>query len=323
MAAPAETLEGEETAEEAQAEHDAREAFKKEAGCVADHMLTCEGEEYKPVCASTRSMDRETEEHTWMRKTFSNECSARSHGFSGKCKRYLTEGSCEEGAAYPDLDAEPSDEEAAAAAAEENPDDFKPAETDADPDGYDADAAAEGEAAAEQATAYEPPPTDPEAERLRGEYDAKRSEIDKLNDKERELKDTLDQDFGPSKVYEPLQHECFSITHGEWIYEICPYKDAKQKGKHGGGSTDLGRWDKWTNDYTTMEFKNGQACWNGPIRSMIVTVKCGGVNKVTKVDEPETCTYVAEFETPAACTEEDKNLALAEVESCAAPDADA
>ena len=51
---------------------------------------------------------------------------------------------------------------------------------------------------------------------------------------------------------------------------MCPYADSKQKGKHGGGSTDLGSWEGWADDYTTMEFKNGQACWNGPIRSLKV-----------------------------------------------------
>ena len=118
--------------------------------------------------------------------------------------------------------------------------------------------------------------------------------------------------------YEPLQHECFDVTQGEWIYSLCPYKDAKQKGKHGGGSTDLGRWDGWADGYKKMEFKHGQACWNGPIRSLDVHVRCGGENKLLKVDEPEVCKYVAEFETPGACTAEDARLAQLEVESCAA-----
>lgn len=51
---------------------------------------------------------------------------------------------------------------------------------------------------------------------------------------------------------------------------------------------------------------------------MTVSVSCGGANKLTKVDEPEMCTYVASFETPAACTEEDARLAQQEVETCSA-----
>ena len=47
-------------------------------------------------------------------------------------------------------------------------------------------------------------------------------------------------------------------------------------------------------------------------------VRCGGENKLLKVDEPEVCKYVAEFETPGACTAEDARLAQLEVESCAA-----
>merc|ERR1740139_943412 len=166
--------------------------------------------------------------------------------------------------------------------------------------------------------AKEPLPTDPEAEKLRGEHRDTQSVLTKLEDKERELKETLAKDFGSLRQFEPLQHECFDVTQGEWIYSICPYTDSKQKGKHGGGSTDLGRWEGWADGYTAMEFKNGQACWNGPIRSLRVQVRCGGESKLLKVDEPEVCKYVADFETPGACTEEDARLAQLEVESCAA-----
>ena len=168
----------------------------------------------------------------------------------------------------------------------------------------------------------EPPPRAPcpcaEAERLRGEHRDTQSALTKLEDKERNLKETLAKDFGALRQFEPLQGECFDVTQGEWIYSICPYTDSKQKGKHGGGSTDLGRWEGWADDYTAMEFKNGQACWNGPIRSLKVQVRCGGESKLLKVDEPEVCKYVADFETPGACTAEDARLAQQEVESCAA-----
>ena len=49
-----------------------------------------------------------------------------------------------------------------------------------------------------------------------------------------------------------------------------------------------------------------------------VQVRCGGESKLLKVDEPEVCKYVADFETPGACTAEDARLAQQEVESCAA-----
>lgn len=174
--------------------------------------------------------------------------------------------------------------------------------------------------AAPAAEPEEPLPTDPEAEKLRGEHRDAKDALRKLEDKERELKEALAKDYGGMRQYEPLQHECFDVTQGEWIYSLCPYKDAKQKGKHGGGSTDLGRWDGWADGYKKMEFKHGQACWNGPIRSLDVHVRCGGESKLLKVDEPEVCKYVAEFETPGACTEEDARLAQLEVESCAADD---
>ena len=37
---------------------------------------------------------------------------------------------------------------------------------------------------------------------------------------------------------------------------------------------------------------------------MQVAVKCGSAEKLSKVEEPSRCEYVAELQTPAACTSE-------------------
>lgn len=53
-----------------------------------------------------------------------------------------------------------------------------------------------------------------------------------------------------------------------------------------------------------MSFTNGQSCWNGPMRSLRVSLSCAAEHRILSVDEPEVCKYTMRFETPAACTAE-------------------
>ena len=52
-----------------------------------------------------------------------------------------------------------------------------------------------------------------------------------------------------------------------------------------------------------MNFKSGTRCWNGPERSLSVSLLCGREEKILAVSEPEMCTYTMDFATPAACDE--------------------
>ena len=52
----------------------------------------------------------------------------------------------------------------------------------------------------------------------------------------------------------------------------------------------------------TLVFEKGQKCWNGPSRSLRVALACGPEDVLSSVAEPETCTYTAVLETPAACS---------------------
>eukprot|EP00965_Chrysotila_dentata_P209505 6185332-Pleurochrysis_carterae.AAC.1 len=50
---------------------------------------------------------------------------------------------------------------------------------------------------------------------------------------------------------------------------------------------------------------SGTPCWNGPVRSLSVSLSCAADNEILSVDEPEVCKYQMVFATPAVCTEED------------------
>lgn len=60
-----------------------------------------------------------------------------------------------------------------------------------------------------------------------------------------------------------------------------------------------------------LVFDRGQKCWNGPTRSLRVELACGMEEVLSAVTEPETCTYRAVLETPAACSPGMRNALLA------------
>lgn len=67
---------------------------------------------------------------------------------------------------------------------------------------------------------------------------------------------------------------------------------------HGGADDD----DNLILSGETLVFEKGQKCWNGPTRSLRVALACGPEDRLSSVAEPETCTYTAVLETPAACS---------------------
>mmetsp|Transcript_14977 Transcript_14977/g.27625 ORF Transcript_14977/g.27625 Transcript_14977/m.27625 type:complete len:142 (+) Transcript_14977:376-801(+) len=114
-----------------------------------------------------------------------------------------------------------------------------------------------------------------------------------------EAQGALHDKLGASLQYHPLSQACYATTVGGFEYQVCPFKDAKQD------HTSLGTFSKWKEGGNqgdrVMVFENGAKCWNGPKRSLEVTMKCGSADAVSDVEEPETCVYVASMTTPAAC----------------------
>ncbi|KAA6428325.1 MAG: hypothetical protein FRX49_01921 [Trebouxia sp. A1-2] len=121
-----------------------------------------------------------------------------------------------------------------------------------------------------------------------------------LKKQQTDLEAKLAHDYGLEGAFGALVDECYDAQVDKYTYSVCPFKDAFQK--EGASKTSLGTWAGLTDDSTVMRFSNGQACWQGPARSMTVSVKCGSTEKLQKVEEPSRCEYVATLLTPAACT---------------------
>ena len=115
----------------------------------------------------------------------------------------------------------------------------------------------------------------------------------------------LEWDFGPDDAFMALYDKCFSKQVQQYEYEVCLFRSAKQT--EGGSSQNLGTWGRWNAEgdaYSIMTYDNGGSCWNGPARSMKVTLVCGEDEFVVSVQEPRTCEYEMELMTPLACTPE-------------------
>jgi Glucosidase II beta subunit-like protein len=146
-----------------------------------------------------------------------------------------------------------------------------------------------------------------------------------VEDLEREIKEMEDSigggnedasKFGPNGELHSLRDQCFEVTEGKYVYKVCMFRSATQRdqGTEDGG-TDLGSWSEATTEVVTdqngVEYEqrvwrwaNGAHCWNGPSRSATGYVSCGAETRILSADEPDTCRYVLQMESPLACDEE-------------------
>jgi protein kinase C substrate 80K-H len=136
-----------------------------------------------------------------------------------------------------------------------------------------------------------------------------------------EAQKELEQDFGEDSAFWSLKGQSIEMQLGQYTYKVAAYDAARQD------STSLGSWKGWdgpakADGSRVMKFEGGSKCWNGPQRSMAVTVKCGVENALVDVAETSTCVYVSTMITPAACDlkhAQKLNLDLSAAESAEPP----
>lgn len=126
----------------------------------------------------------------------------------------------------------------------------------------------------------------------------------------------LETDYGAASIFRALKGICISKDSGEYTYEHCFLDRTKQNSKKGGLSVQMGKFVrigsvsvdevKETGEIvpvqkTSLEYANGQTCWNGPARSTTVILECGEENEIQKIMEDEKCVYSMIITTPAVC----------------------
>ena len=152
------------------------------------------------------------------------------------------------------------------------------------------------------------------ADKARADFNEADTQFKNVEREFQDLEKVLQLDFGPNHVYYPLKGSCYEFTDREYVYKLCPFDKASQRGKSGGSETSLGKWGHWdgpdNNPHSVMKYDNGLSCWNGPNRSVRVKVKCGLSNELTSATEPNKCEYEFGFLSPAACNEQVKIAAF-------------
>ncbi len=117
----------------------------------------------------------------------------------------------------------------------------------------------------------------------------------------KDLDVTLSHVSGAHMIWLAHYEDCFSTQVREYTYEFCPFKQASQKS---GSSTSLGRFARFESEdgRASLHFENGQRCWQGMDRKAVVLANCGVTSAITLVEEPSTCFYSIQFDTPIACS---------------------
>lgn len=155
------------------------------------------------------------------------------------------------------------------------------------------------------------------ADAARHTFTSLETKLNRLQKKMDSLKKVLDRDYGVENQFLHMSEKCYELQVKQYIYEVCPYANAKQKEGH--SSTSLGTWQGLEQDTKDgklmMKFTGGQTCWQGPARSLTVKLRCGSVDRLIKVEEPNKCVYEIEMETPAVCNAQHVQILRMNVEN--------
>lgn len=145
----------------------------------------------------------------------------------------------------------------------------------------------------------------PEAVQAREKHQDTTRQLLREEDELRKLDAILEKAYGADRVLYSLRDKCYETQSGEYTYSICLFGQAKQS------STRLGSMKDVSEDAAEIEFTGGDKCWNGPERSLKVTLECGALPvELFAVDEPATCVYTATLRTPIACDARNRERVL-------------
>ena len=105
--------------------------------------------------------------------------------------------------------------------------------------------------------------------------------------------------------------QCYAAKVDKYAYSVCPFAESTQDGTRLGrmaeleatDASDVDGGDDEKKTATRFLFRDGERCWNGPSRSISVSLTCGAAERLFAVTEPSRCEYAAVLATPAVCDE--------------------
>jgi hypothetical protein len=123
-----------------------------------------------------------------------------------------------------------------------------------------------------------------------------RNGIKTMDTRIEELTKSLNMDSaGEEEAYYALRDSCLEYPVAPYTYKYCWFNDIKQN------YLLLGSFDKesWIVKDGRMKFENGEKCYNGLIRHVIVQLVCE--EKIISITEPNMCEYFMEIGTASFC----------------------
>ena len=147
--------------------------------------------------------------------------------------------------------------------------------------------------------------TEPESNVAIAEQELRDAE-DKLSITEKDLKEM--DDYSEFFEYLALKNKCFDGLDGKFTYNVCILGQLTQRdGDNDSSEVTLGTFSSIDNNPDTggiiMHFTEGTHCWAFGPRTADVFITCGPEQKMISSNEPTTCYYTFEVESPSGCTE--------------------
>lgn len=136
-----------------------------------------------------------------------------------------------------------------------------------------------------------------------GQERSLRDEMTETQSSITKLESMVSLDYCSDFAMRPFHGKCIKQTFAQYEFELCNF-DAIRQYERGSVIARLGSWGRWESETGTkrvMLYENGDQCWNGPKRSVRVSLECGDENEIVSVDEPNRCAYSMRFKTPAVC----------------------
>ena len=108
---------------------------------------------------------------------------------------------------------------------------------------------------------------------------------------------------GARAEFQHMLGQCYEARVDKYAYRVCPFAESTQDGTKLGRMAPLEPETDHAEGGIRFHFRDGERCWNGPARSMTVSLACGAAPRLFAVTEPSRCEYAAVLATPAACEE--------------------
>lgn len=113
------------------------------------------------------------------------------------------------------------------------------------------------------------------------------------------------ENYGPEGVFYKLSRVCYPHKHGEYEYQVCPFKKVTQE-HFPSRAFNLGKVAEWIHKKNgryvlRMDEGDSHLCPDGLFRMSLITFLCGLNDRVISLQEDDKCVYGIKFATPAAC----------------------